>query len=46
VIYAKSLAVVYDSKLSKSSEKKFINPDFVEPLILENITIKAKKRAE
>jgi hypothetical protein len=46
VIYAKSLEVLYDSKQPKYSDKQFINPELIEPLIIENITIKAKKRAQ
>lgn len=44
VVYAKSYAVVYDPT-TKNQDKVFVDPDFIEPLVLENITIKAKKQS-
>ena len=45
VVYAKTLEVVYDSTKPKNKEKVFVDPEFIEPLIIENVIIKAKRRA-
>ena len=45
VVYAKSLAVVYDSTIPKNKDKVFVDPEFIEPLIIENVIIKARRRA-
>lgn len=46
VVYPKPLAVVYSHCQSQSVDKCFIDPELIEPLVIENVAIKAKKRVD